>query len=67
MARENVTAANEREQPAQTPARDRPDPRPARLMMGAGALAAVTIIGAGLVDFPPAAAEEPLAQPAATV
>ncbi|MEX1336180.1 MAG: hypothetical protein AB1Z66_12855, partial [Candidatus Limnocylindrales bacterium] len=26
-----------------------------------------TIIGAGLVDFPPAAAEEPLAQPAATV
>jgi hypothetical protein len=26
-------------------------------MMGAGALAAVTVIGAGLVDFPPAVAE----------
>lgn len=32
----------------------RPDPRPARLMLGAGALAATTIIMAGLVDFPTA-------------
>jgi hypothetical protein len=29
-------------------------------MLGAGALAAVTVVGAGLVDFPPAMAEEPL-------
>ena len=28
-------------------------------MLGAGALAAVTVVGAGLVDFPPAVAEEP--------
>jgi hypothetical protein len=42
--------------------RDKPDPRPARLMMGASALAAVSVVAAGLVDFPPAAAEEP--QPA---
>jgi hypothetical protein len=32
----------------------RPDPRPARLMLGAGALAATTIMLAGLVDFPSA-------------
>lgn len=30
-------------------------------MMGAGALAAVTVIGAGLVDFPAAVAEQPSA------
>ena len=40
--------------------RERPDPRPARLMRGAGALAAVTIIGAGLVVYPPAVAVVPL-------
>ena len=45
---------------------DRPDPRPARLMVGASALAAVTAIGAGLVDFPPAVAEEPPAKQTAT-
>lgn len=32
--------------------RSRPSPRPARLMIGAGAIAAVTIIGAGLVRSP---------------
>lgn len=46
------------------PARDKPDPRPGRLMMGAGALAAVAIIGAGLVDFPATVAQEPPAAPA---
>jgi len=30
----------------------RPDPRPSRLMIGAGAIAALTVIGAGLVRFP---------------
>jgi hypothetical protein len=39
--------------------RDRPDPRPARLMMGAGALAAVSVIGAGLVPFPTTQAQAP--------
>lgn len=41
--------------------RERPDSRPARLMMGAGAIAAVTVIGAGLVDYPMAGAEQPAA------
>jgi hypothetical protein len=41
--------------------RERPDSRPARLMMGAGALAAATVIGAGLVDYPMAVAEQPSA------
>jgi len=44
--------------PGRKPGRERPDSRPARLMMGAGALAAVTVIGAGLVDYPMANAEE---------
>ena len=35
-------------------------------MVGASALAAVTAIGAGLVDFPPTAAEEPSSQQTAT-
>ena len=39
--------------------RERPDPRPARLMVGAGAIAAATVIGAGLVDYPMAVAEQP--------
>lgn len=47
------------ERPAPTPGRERPDPRPARLMMGAGALAAVSIIGAGLVDYPATVADSP--------
>jgi hypothetical protein len=33
-------------------------------MLGASALAAVTVIGAGLVEFPPAVAEVPPAAPA---
>ena len=37
------------------PARAKPDPRPSRLFIGAGALAAITVIGAGLVRFPVAA------------
>lgn len=52
------TAPSEQKPPVRTPGRDKPDPRPARLMLGAGALAAVTVVAAGLVDFPPAAAEE---------
>ncbi len=46
--------------------RGRPSPRPARLMVGAGALAALTVIGAGLVRFPAAADEAtaPAPQPA---
>lgn len=47
--------------PARSP-REKPDLRPARLMMGAGALAAATIITTGLVTFPPAVADsEPTA------
>ena len=42
--------------PSRTP-RAKPDPRPARMMVGAGALAAMTVIGAGLVRFPVAADE----------
>ena len=41
--------------------RERPDSRPGRLMIGAGALAAATVIGAGLVDYPMAVAEQPSA------
>ncbi len=44
--------------------RERPDPRPARLMMGAGALAAVSVIGAGLVPFPTTQAQAPTSAPA---
>jgi hypothetical protein len=33
-------------------------------MLGAGALAAMTVVGAGLVDFPPAVAEETPPAPA---
>jgi hypothetical protein len=33
-------------------------------MLGAGALAALTVVGAGLVDFPTAVAEQPLSAPA---
>lgn len=62
----SVAQPSTRRPPARTPGRDKPDPRPARLMMGAGALAAVTIIGAGLVDFPLATAQEPLVSPATT-
>lgn len=58
---------NERRPATRTTGRDKPDARPARLMMGAGALAAVTIMGAGLVDFPSAVAEAPAAAPATTI
>jgi hypothetical protein len=37
--------------------RARPDPLPSRLMIGVGAVAALTVIGAGLVRFPVAATE----------
>lgn len=65
MERKDVGSAEPRTT-ARAPARDKPDSRPARMMMGASALAAVTIIGAGLVDFPLAVAEEPLAAPVVT-
>lgn len=39
--------------------RGRPSPRPARLMVSAGAVAALTVIGAGLVRFP-VTAEDPV-------
>ena len=64
MERRSVAAPDRRKPPAKGRGRDKPDPRPARLMVGAGALAAVTVVGAGLVDFPPAVAEEPLPAPA---
>lgn len=41
-------------------ARSRPSNRPARLMVSAGAVAALTVIGAGLVRFP-VVADEPVA------
>ena len=59
MERRIAAAPNAQKPPAKSRGRDKPDPRPARLMLGAGALAAVTVVGAGLVDFPPAVAEEP--------
>ena len=64
MASKHDDAASERGLTGPRPARDKPDPRPARLMVAAGAVAAVTIMGAGLVEFPLAAAEEPSAVPA---
>ena len=64
MERRNVAAPNRQKPQAKGRSRDKPDPRPARLMLGAGALAAVTVVGAGLVDFPSAVAEEPLPAPA---
>ncbi len=66
MGRRGPQGANGRQLPTRTPRGDRPDPRPARLMLGAGALAAVTVVGAGLVDFPPAVAEEAPSRPATT-
>lgn len=62
MGRKAASAASGPVAAARPAVRERPDPRPARLMMGATALAAVAIIGAGLVDYPPAGAVEP--QPA---
>jgi hypothetical protein len=38
--------------PGPAAARQRPDPRPMRLALGAGTLAAVSIMAAGLVRFP---------------
>lgn len=64
MEPRQVAASNEKERSARAPGRDKPDPRPARLMLWSGALAAVTVVGAGLVDFPPAVAEEPVPAPA---
>ena len=58
MERGRADAPSEQRPPARGPSRDKPDPRPARLMLGAGALAALTVVGAGLVDFPSAVAEE---------
>ena len=34
------------------PRRERPDPKPSRMVVGAGAVAALSIVGAGLVRFP---------------
>lgn len=39
------------------PRRAKPDPRPSRLVISAGAVAALTVIGAGLVRFPVAAVD----------
>ena len=64
MESRTSTASSEPKRPTRAPARDKPDPRPARLMLGAGALAALTVVGAGLVDFPTAVAEQPLSAPA---
>jgi hypothetical protein len=59
MARTSSSEPTGQGHPTRAPRPDRPDPRPARLMMGAGALAAVSVMGAGLVHFPsaPAVAE----------
>ena len=64
MEPRDTAAPSEQKPPAKGRGRDKPDPRPARLMLGAGALAAVTVVGAGLADFPPTVAEEPLPTPA---
>lgn len=64
MGRGEAATPSGQQPPARARGRDKPDPRPARLMLGAGALAAVTIVGAGLVDYPPAVAEEPPSAPA---
>lgn len=45
--------------------RGRPDPRPARLMLSAGAVAAMTLIAAGLVRVPMAAEPPPALAPVA--
>ena len=63
MERATGTASKEQRPPAKARGRDKPDPRPARLMLGASALAAVTVVGAGLVDFPQAATEDALPAP----
>ena len=60
MERKNVAPPDGQQTPPRGRVRDKPDPRPARLMLGAGALAAVAVVAAGLVDFPPAVPEEPL-------
>ncbi len=36
------------------PVRRRPDPRPMRLTLGMGAVAAVSVMAAGMIRFPPA-------------
>lgn len=64
MGRGEAETPSGQQLPARARGRDKPDPRPARLMLGAGALAAVTIVGAGLVDYPPAVADEPPSAPA---
>lgn len=48
----------------------KPDPRPARLGMAAGAVAALSVMAAGLVHAPaaePVVAEDPTAEPVAAV
>jgi hypothetical protein len=66
MGGHDDAGTNERWPATRATGRDKPDARPARLMAGAGALAAVTIMGAGLVDFPSAVAEAPAPAPATT-
>jgi hypothetical protein len=57
-AEDRVTAAEGRDLPERPdvgmakPRRSRPDPRPARLMVGAGAAAALALIANGLVAVP---------------
>ena len=63
MARTTGADPTEKVKPTRTSTRERPDSRPARLMMGAGALAAVTVIGAGLVENPLAVADDPPSAP----
>jgi hypothetical protein len=48
----STVKATTRARPATNVTRSRPDPRPVRLALGAGAVAALTVIAAGLVRFP---------------
>ena len=59
MGQGNAATPSGQKTPTKSRGRDKPDPRPARLMLGAGALSSVTVVGGGLVDFPPAVAEDP--------
>jgi hypothetical protein len=64
MAEPDRSAGSERPRVSiQRPSRSRPSAQPARWAVGATALAAVTVIGAGLVRFPMAADEPPTAGP----
>ena len=48
MERGRSGPSSEQRLQARAPRRDKPDPRPARLMLGAGALAALTVVPAEL-------------------